>query len=353
MTSQERVLCALNHVEPDRVPVSDGPWATTIARWHKEGLPTGIGPAEYFGYEFVGFGGDLSLQLPQEVIEDTDEYTIVRNSNGATVKNWKHRTSTPELLGFLITDRKTWEEYKPRLSMNESRVNWEHELARNRKARESGFFCTFNGVVGYDRMAMVVGPETLLMAIVEDPDWVRDLFDASVQLVIDMAEEMIARGFEFDAAFLCDDLGYRKGTFFSPQAYRELLFPAHKRACDFFHSKGMKTILHSCGNVNALVPHFIEAGWDCLQPLEVKAGMDIIKLKRDYGDALAFMGGIDVRKMAHPNPHVIEDEIRTKFEVAKAGGGYIYHSDHSVPDNVSFEQYKWVMQLVHKYGRYD
>jgi len=352
MTSRERVLMALNHIEPDRVPISDSPWGTTIARWHREGLPEGIGPAEYFGYEFVGFAPDISFQLPQEVIEETDEYTIVRNADGATVKNWKHKTSTPELLGFLITDRRKWEEYKGRLTMNESRVNWAAELERNRKAREAGYFCTFNAAIGYDRMAMVVGPTNLLPAIIDDPEWVKELFDASVQIAIDAAEEMLARGFEFDAAFLYDDLGYRNATFFSPRAYRELLMPAHKRACDFFHSKGMKTILHSCGNVSALVPHFIEAGWDCLQPLEVKAGMDLIKLKREYGDVLAFMGGIDVRKMAAPDPRLIEEEIRTKFEVAKVGGGYIYHSDHSVPDNVSFERYRFVIQLVHEYGRY-
>ena len=64
------------------------------------------------------------------------------------------------------------------------------------------------------------------------------------------------------------------------------------------------------------------------------------------------MGGIDVRAMAHPDPNVIEEEIREKFEAAKPDGGYIYHSDHSVPKNVSFEQYERTMELVQKYGQY-
>jgi uroporphyrinogen decarboxylase len=86
--------------------------------------------------------------------------------------------------------------------------------------------------------------------------------------------------------------------------------------------------------------------------LEVKAGMDLVKLKGLWGDRLAFMGGIDVRAMAHPDPKVIEQEIASKIPVAKQGGGYIYHSDHSVPDNVSFEQYSRVIELVHQYGAY-
>ena len=111
-------------------------------------------------------------------------------------------------------------------------------------------------------------------------------------------------------------------------------------------------ILHSCGYAMELVPSIIETGFECLQPIEVKAGNDLIALKKQYGDRLAFMGGIDVRAMASPNPEDIVREISTKIPIAKQGGGYIYHSDHSVPDNVSFEQYCRVMELVHKYGAF-
>lgn len=97
----------------------------------------------------------------------------------------------------------------------------------------------------------------------------------------------------------------------------------------------------------------IEAGFSCLQPLEVKAGMDVRELKREYGDRLSFMGGIDVRLMRADDPNLIEKEIKDKFRVARKGGGYIYHSDHSIPHDVSFQQYKRVMELVRKYGRYD
>jgi uroporphyrinogen decarboxylase len=80
--------------------------------------------------------------------------------------------------------------------------------------------------------------------------------------------------------------------------------------------------------------------------------MDTVALKREYGDRLAFMGGIDVRAMAHPDPRAIEEEIGSKFAVAKPGGGYIYHSDHSVPNDVSLEQYRRVLDLVREYGEY-
>lgn len=81
----------------------------------------------------------------------------------------------------------------------------------------------------------------------------------------------------------------------------------------------MAMLLHCCGYVHEFVPLFIEAGFDCLQPLEVKAGNDLLALKRQYGDRLALMGGIDVRAMAHPDPAVVEWEIATKLPAAKGG----------------------------------
>ncbi|HUT75075.1 MAG TPA: uroporphyrinogen decarboxylase family protein [Armatimonadota bacterium] len=352
MTSRERVLAALRHQEADRIPIHDSPWTHTINRWHREGLPEDQSPADYFGYEIVSQGMDLSFQLPKETLEETDTYTVYRDAKGATRRSFKDHESTPELIDFTVNTRRAWEQHKPRLAWNDTRVDWDNALEANRAARAEGKFVCVSAAIGYDRTQAYVGSETLLMAIAEDPAWVKEMFDSAVELVITGCEEMLARGFEFDGAWMFDDLGYRNATLFSPAAFRELEFPSQKRVYDFFHGRGLPTILHSCGRVAAIAPQLIEAGLDCLQPLEVKAGMDLVALKRQFGDALAFMGGIDVRAMSHPDPGVIEREIAAKIPVAKRGGGYIYHSDHSVPSDVSFEQYQRVIELVHKYGAF-
>jgi uroporphyrinogen decarboxylase len=178
------------------------------------------------------------------------------------------------------------------------------------------------------------------------------MFMADAQVCADMAEEMMGRGMKFDAGWIFDDLGFRDHSFFPPETYRELLMPAHKLICQPFKSRGIPMILHSCGYTMELMPLIMEVGFDCIQPLEVKAGNDMLKLKRDYGDRIAFMGGIDVRAMASDNPDDIIREISGKIPFMKREGGYIYHSDHSVPDNVSFQQYCRVMELVDEYGRF-
>ena len=208
----------------------------------------------------------------------------------------------------------------------------------------------FNGI-GYDWWQRIVGHANMLIGMVEEPEWIKEMFKANADLNIVIMEEMIARGIEFDSAFFWDDLGYKNGTFFSPAMYRELLFPYHKRLCDFCNARGMSVVLHSCGNVKAFMPMFIEAGFACIQPLETKAGMDLFELKREYGDKITLMGGIDVRAMVLGG-EALEKEVIEKISLAKQGGGYIYHSDHSVPDNVSFSNYARVISLAKEYGKF-
>jgi uroporphyrinogen decarboxylase len=334
------------------VPIDDSPWFTTVRRWHDEGLPRDTSPREYFGYEFSGVGADTSLQMPTEVVEETDEYTIAWNSNGALRKNWKHATSTPECLDFKIKSSADWYAHKQELEIGRDRINWVGGLHGQRAAREKGLWFPYRAATGYDKTQGICGSERLLVAMAQEPEWPADMYMTAADLIVGTAQMMMDGGFEFDGAFIYDDMGYRNGALFSPRMYREQCLPAHKRICDLFHRYELKVILHSCGNVTELVPQLIEAGFDCLQPLEVKAGMDLLALKERYGQVLSFMGGIDVRKMAHADPRLIEEEVRTKVGIAKRGGGYIYHSDHSVPDNVSFDQYKYVMDLVQEHGQY-
>ncbi len=145
-------------------------------------------------------------------------------------------------------------------------------------------------------------------------------------------------------------MGYRNGTFFSLQMYRDILKPVHKRACDWAHERGLKVHLHSCGDVRRLVPEFIEIGVDMLNPLEVKAGVDPVVLKEQYGDALALHGGLNA--VSFSNMDVMEAEMCAVVPRLKENGGYILSSDHSVPDSVSLQDFQRFMDLARELGSY-
>ena len=379
LTSRERVLAALNHQEPDRVPIHDSLWVSTVDRWHREGAPTNLSLAEYFGYDMVMFGGDVSPRFPVRMLTEDEESVIETTPYGGLRRNRKDYASAPEWLEFPCDSRRDWERIKKRLAPSPDRIDWKGDqpivglshderedslqvrgraewrvgLAGCKRAREAGKFICYTAPIGFGHIHQAyVGTERLLIAVATEPEWVIDMYETNADLVIANYEMMVAGGFEFDGVFLACDLGFRSGTFFSPRHFEEQLHPTFERLFGYFRSKELPVILHSDGRILEFVPYFIEEGLTCLQPLEAKAGMDLVQLKREYGDRLGFMGGIDVRAMADPNPSVIEEEIKTKIPLAKKGGGYIYHSDHSVPNNVSFARYCRVLELVREYGAY-
>ncbi len=353
MTSRERISRALNHQEADRVAIQDAIWKTTEARWRREGLPDGVSPGGHFGFEMVRGGADTSFRFPVDVLEETDEYRIHRDANGRVGKDWKDQTSTPMLLGYAIETPDDWLEHKGRLTPSADRIDWDAFDRTYKGAREEGRYFCLGGGVGYQVITGRVHPDRLLEAMLTDPKWVKDMVDAQTDLVLAMLEMVVERGYEPDGFWCSDDLGYRNGLMFSPKVFRELFLPAHRALCDRCHRHGIATFLHTCGNVNEVVDDLIQVGWDCLQPLEVKAQMDLVQVKRDYGDRLTLMGGIDVRVMAEGSDEALVEEVRGKLRVAKEQGGYIYHSDHSIPDNVSFDRYTRTIELVLEHGRYD
>lgn len=354
MTSRERILAVVNHREPDRIPMNDSPWASTVVRWREEGLPEGVSVNEYFGFDrWARIGADLSPRYPVETLEETDEYIISTTAWGETSRRWTHRASVPEFLDFRIKDRDSWAEARERMDTSEDRVDWAM-LERNWPVwREQGAFTEYSiWGPGYDVWGnRVVGTERFLMALVTDPQWCREMQVFAAERAVYFGDLMLERGYDFDGIRIPDDLGYRNGLLMSPATFDACIRPAHEILCDWAHARGKVCYLHSCGNVIALVPRFVEIGWNFLDPLEVKAGMDALALKRDFGDRLTLVGGIDVRTFLDAGE--MEREVATKIPALKAGGGYCYHSDHSVPDNVSFEQFSRLMELVREYGAYD
>ena len=162
--------------------------------------------------------------------------------------------------------------------------------------------------------------------------------------------KILDAGYKFDGIFWYDDMGYKGSPFFSPTMYQELLKPFHKKAVDWAHERGMVTELHSCGYIEPLLPDIVDTGVEMLNPLEIKAGMDPKKLKTLYGDKLAFHGGINAQLW--DKPELVKAEMERIIPIMKEGGGYVFASDHSIPNSVSFENMKEIADLAHKLGKY-
>lgn len=353
MTSRERVACVLAGGLPDRVPHHEHFWPEAVERWHQEGLPADMGAEQYFDNEFNNIGIDLSLRLPGRIVEETEEYVIHWDSNGVKRKDFKGKSGfTPHWLEHTIKEPADWFEYKERLTPCVERLPG--NLTELGKALDaSNKFVCFSGVEPYESAWPVLGQVGIFTWMMEYPEVVRDIFETYADLVISTFDLYLEQGGYCDGAWFWGDVGYRNSLLFSPALYRDLLKPAHARIVDHFKHKNLPCVLHSCGKVLEIIPDIIEEGWAALQPLEAKVGQDIRELRKEYGDVITFFGNIDVRILSLDDKAAIEEEISSKIRIAGKNGRYIFHSDHSVPQTVSFENYKFALEMAEKYGTYN
>ena len=196
----------------------------------------------------------------------------------------------------------------------------------------------------------MAGTETVLIAMMEEPEWVKDMFHTYLDSCIALFGRIWDAGYRFDSIQWPDDMGYKGTTFFSKEMYRDLLKPAHKRAADWAHERGVYAHLHSCGDVHPFIPDLMEIGVEMLNPVEVKAGMDPVALKKTYGDRLGFHGGINA--LLYNTPDKLWEEMERIIPVMKEQGGYILSSDHSVPDCVTLEDFRTFTDLAKRLGTY-
>ncbi|MFC1582272.1 uroporphyrinogen decarboxylase family protein [Planctomycetota bacterium] len=352
MTTQERFNAMYEHREGDRIPIIDGPWGSTIERWQREGMPEDISWVDYFDVDHaVGIDVDNSPRYEARTIEETDEYRVYTTNWGATMKSWSHATSTPEFMDFTIKDPDSWQEAKARMTPDRDRVPWDVLEKEYKGWLDKGYWKTMGFWFGFDvTHSWTVGTERLLMAMVTDPEWVIDMFNHFLDVNIALYEQVLAEGYTFDAIQWPDDMGYKLHQFFSLDTYRTMVKPVHQRAAEWAHSKGMKVRLHSCGDIRPLIPDIIDAGIDCLNPLEVKAGMDALKIKAEYGDKLVLNGGVNA--VLWDKPDKIRAEMEAVIPGLKQGGGYIFSSDHSIPDAVSLEDFRGIIELAKELGSY-
>jgi uroporphyrinogen decarboxylase len=356
LTGRERVALALAHQEADRIPRTDSFWPETIPLWQQQGFEVGNDIYDYFDFDICGAGWTTHEAEPGflATVEETDEWWTRKDGNGAILRYWKHKSGTPEHIAFSIDTRDKWERHKAQMlaAPPGSRVDTWSALRRMYEARAKGRWLCWTGVEAYETAKDIFGHYLLSIIMAEDPDWARDIFDTEAEIAVRVLNHLEASGLRFDGAWIYGDIAYNHAPFFSPRMYRQQIMPAHARQIGWFKDRGLPVIYHTDGDFRLIMPMLIDIGVDCFQPLEAKAHMDVRELKPAVGDRVTLMGNIDIMVLITNDRQAIEQEVASKIPLAKQGGGYIYHSDHSIPPGVKWETYVFLMELVEKYGKY-
>ena len=350
---------------PERIGLRDSPWHDTLLKWTGQGYPTDekgkpVNPNDHFAFDMVGIGSfPWKARLENdEIVEETDEWKIVRDGNGASFKWWKHKSGTPEHVDFAMTSRRVWEtDFKPHVvgsvrqrttpeTLQKMGQNLEQLHARG-KWTDLGF----RGL--WENMRGAFGDIALYENMLLDPEWIRDYCRTYTDLYKDELVIAFEEAGKPDGVWFFDDLGYRGATFCSPQLFGELIFPFYDELVDLIHSHGIPVILHTCGYTEPLLERIVGAGFDGLHPMEVKAGNDPLRIADRYAEQLVFIGGLDVRILESRDRDHIKKEVAGYLKGMKhRGARLVFGSDHSLSTNIDYEDFLFALEVYREHQAY-
>jgi len=365
----ERVIAALEHRETDRVPVGEFFWTNFIRRARAE-LKAGddFDPYRYWDLDVVVINPNMDPHIVGiQVLEDTTERKVVKTGFGATIER-RGAYPMPKFLDFDTKtyeqmealefddpkdDRRYYEAIDDQINSVADALNLTLPSYLDRVDAYADDFCVFGSVCEpHEMIWRIMGTENVLIKLVEEPKRMAKFIERLGDFLVGIVEgQVAATGGKLSGMYIWGDIAYDKGMFFSPKCWRDVYKPQLKRICEAAHKAGLKTIYHGCGNAAVVFEDMIEVGVDAYNPLEAKAGLDVVDLKRRFGQRWAFNGNINVQVLETNEPEKVRHEVLTKLNAAK-GGGYILQSDHSMPDNVDPSTYDYMMQLVREYGKY-
>jgi len=359
----------LRHQEADRVPVSDFFWGSFLERWRRDlGLPCDTDIYRYYDLDWIVTIPNMDPKItPFQVLSQDDEQVIVRTGFGAVIRK-RYDYPMPAFLGFETDSIKKAAAFQFDDAWDERRFfragdnqiagvgdGFRRDLPPWIETVNSLYpdFPVFGSICeGQEMLWRIIGSENVMLWIGLYPEEVGRFVERINRFALELTVAQIeAAAGMLDGMVIWGDVAYKKGLFFSPRYWRRYFKPGVKAIVDACHERGLPVIYHGCGNVRSIFEDFIEVGVDAYNPLEAKAGLDVVELRRQFGHRIAFCGNMDVIAWADANREELKQIVLTKLNAAK-GGGYIFQSDHSVPGNISGENYDYVVNLVREFGRY-
>lgn len=364
MNERQRFHATMHYLPRDRSPICDfGFWPETIEEWHKQGLPQQVtyrnysaahtdqffGMDRYCGGPAVGVG--LCPTFEWKVIEDRGDHELVQQHDGVLVLRKKYMGSIPHHDSHLLVDRASWKKhYKPRLDPDSPArlpANWD-EAVKIWRDDTRDYPINLNGGSLYGWLRDWMGLENLCMVVYDDPAFFEEMVETLCNCIIGGLTRALETGGTFDSCSMWEDMCYNAGPLLSPEHFKKYLVPRYKRITELLRKHGVDVIWLDCdGNIEHLMPMWLEAGVNCMFPIEIGTwGADPIKYRRQYGKELLMMGGFDKHILAKGQREIAREVHRLTPLVEE--GGFIGFADHRVPPDVPYENYLFCLQTVRK-----
>jgi hypothetical protein len=360
MNIRDNFAAIMDYQRPAHVPVwYFGTWAETKVRWSREGLGDikltgdagpdlpGMDPDWEEGmWDLHGLmvPGPISRE-PGAVLEETDDYRVVRTSLGAVLKESKRGASIPQhLQEALPPTREGWRRFKRFLDPADPArrsLDWDRIVAAL-SARERVTTIMGGSLYGWARDWL--GTEHISYLCYDDPALYEEIVEYMAEYFMAVCGP-VARAAPFDFIYFFEDCCGSSGPLFSPATYKRFYHRHYARMIDFYHGLGVRHILiDSDGDMEALVPCWLDSGFDILFPVEVGTwGASPARLRRKFGKQLRMMGGVD-KHVIPQGERAIRAHLQPLRELVEEGG-YIPLPDHRIPPSCSLDQFKVYVEV--------
>lgn len=350
MNSRERYWATTHYGDRDRLFHWEmGPYEETLRRWHEQGLPAGDNWRTYGGYDGFATAPPSPGLIPgfeYKVLEETEEYEIYRDGDGVIKKKIKDviYPAMPQYLEYPLKGKDEWPDFKKRMNPDDPArfpANWE-DLKKQYAERDYPLGINAGSIFGWLRNWM--GIENISLAFYDDRAFIEQAAEEMGDYMVAFLDKAL-EGVEYDYGLFWEDMAYKSASLISPKLYKEIFVPQYRRITDRLHLAGIDVMmLDSDGNVDELIPIWLDLGINFIYPMEVAAGMDVIALRKKFGKELIIGGGIDKRILAS-NKAAIKDMVDEKIPLMQEGG-YVPGCDHAMPPDIPWENYLYYRELL-------
>lgn len=342
-----KCMDGINGIRPPFVH-NFGPLPETLTRWREEG--TFKSPDEWFwrvGFEgepdkqignWVEINGYICPSFEEKILEESDETRIIIDAFGVKKQIMKKSSSMPHFMSWPVQNRDTWQEVKLRLDPD-SPERLGADWGKYKKSLGASPLPNFIGGLPcgfFGAPRELLGVENQLVLFYDDPALMEDILRQLTRLWLGLWRKVV-RELRVDYVFIWEDMCYRNGPLISPDLFRQFLLPCYCELIDGLKREGVtRFFVDTDGNCEQLISLFIEGGVTGMLPFEIRAGMDILKVRKQYPN-LGIIGGLDKTIFAQ-GPQAVDNQLRIVRQMLEYGR-YIPTFDHTVPPDVSWNQY--------------
>lgn len=277
------------------------------------------------------------------VLEETAQYTVTRDYLGRVTRLPKGFATIALPQDFPVQDMDSWLRVKHIFSYSDERIDWE-QVERAKRAQAEGAMVVASIPGGFDMARELMGEEVACLAYYEQPELMRDILDTLSDTAFRVLEQVSER-VTIDQLSVHEDMAGKSGPLVGPRQVREWIGPYYRRIWDLVSSRGTRIFQQdSDGNMNPVIEPFLEAGLNAMLPNEPAAGMDIVAVRKEYGERLSLVGGID-KHVIRRSKEEIRAELEYKMQPLMRAGGTVFGLDHRIPNGTPIEHYRYYVAL--------